>query len=317
MVSLAIDMGHLYTTRNELQNVADAAALAAAGNLIHDYGAGAVRDAAAAQQSAMTVAQRQSQLSGQPTVGDADRNDLTIIFGEWNIKAGNPNTAWTEIGPNCGSDSNANAVKVTLRRASGTVYGPATNFFAGILGFNTSQVSATAIAYLGYTTSTPTGTVTVPLALPDTILTAAKQDNTRWWASLLSPKEAIASAPKAVTFKDLGSDTFYTNNLNKPQFDTQKAYMFLVNPSDSVPDTVINNLKKNYTSGTPIRAIDRGSQLYPLSEYQWASNIKSIFQAFKSSFTAKKDPQTGKWQVIVPIYSTQNPLAQRLHNWNI
>ena len=35
IVSLAIDMGHLYTVRNELQNVADAAALAAAGNLIH------------------------------------------------------------------------------------------------------------------------------------------------------------------------------------------------------------------------------------------------------------------------------------------
>ena len=49
MVSLVIDMGRLYTVRNELQNVADAAALAAAGNLMHDYGAGAVRDAAAAQ----------------------------------------------------------------------------------------------------------------------------------------------------------------------------------------------------------------------------------------------------------------------------
>ena len=34
MVSLAIDMGHLYTVRNELQNVADAAALAAANALI-------------------------------------------------------------------------------------------------------------------------------------------------------------------------------------------------------------------------------------------------------------------------------------------
>ncbi len=40
IASMAIDMGHLYTTRNELQNVADAAALAAADNLIHDYGAG-------------------------------------------------------------------------------------------------------------------------------------------------------------------------------------------------------------------------------------------------------------------------------------
>ncbi len=204
MVSLAIDMGQLYTVRNELQNVADAAVLAAAGNLIHDYGAGAVRDAAAAQQAALTVAQRQSQLAGQSAVGDADRNDVNIIFGAWNIYAGNPSTAWTEIGPTCSSDSNANAVKISIRRASGTVYGPVSTLFGSIMGFNTSQVAATAIAYLGYTTSTPTGSVTVPVALPDTILTAAKQGQTGWWASLslLAPKEAMASLAESPIFID-------------------------------------------------------------------------------------------------------------------
>ena len=168
MVSLAIDMGHLYTTRNELQNVADAAALAATGNLIQRLSPASVRDAAAAQQAALTVAQRQSQLSGQTAVGNAARNDLTIIFGAWDIYTGNPATAWTEIGSTCASNSNANAVKVSIRRASGTVYGPVSNFFGGILGFNTSQVAATAIAYLGYTIEVPTGGVQVPLALPST-----------------------------------------------------------------------------------------------------------------------------------------------------
>jgi Flp pilus assembly protein TadG len=314
MVSLAIDMGQLYTVRNELQNVADAAALAAAGNLIHDYGAGAVRDAAAAQQAAMTVAQRQSQLSGQTAVENADRDDLTIMFGAWDIKAGNPATAWTEIGPTCASNSTANAVKVTFIRAAGTVYGPVSNFFGGVLGINTSRVAATAIAYLGYTTSTPPGAVTVPLALPDTVLTAAKRGQGRWWASLslLAPKEAVASVVNDTTFKDLGSNTFYSNHLGKPLFDIEKAYLFVVNSSDPNPTTVINNLKKNYTTGTPVRAIERGSRLYPISEYQWASNIKTIFSAFKNAYNAKKDSSTGKWRVTVPIYSTQNPLARRL-----
>lgn len=314
VVSLAMDMGQLYTVRNELQNAADAAALAAAGNLVHDYGSGAVRDAAAAQQAALTVAQRQSQLSGQPAVGDADRNDVNIRFGAWNIYAGNPSTAWTDIGTTCSSDSNANGVKITISRASGTIYGPVSSLFGSILGFNTAQVSATAIAYLGYTTATPPGSVTVPVALPDTVLTAAKQGQTGWWASLslLAPKEAMASLVNDTNFKDLGSDTFYNNNLGKPQFNVQKAYMFVVNPSDPNPATVINNLKKNYTSGTPVRAINRGSRLYPISEYQWASNIKTIFSAFKNAYNAKKDPASGKWRVTVPIYSTQNPLAQRL-----
>jgi len=314
MASLAIDMGQLYTVRNELQNVSDAAALAAAGNLIHDYGAGAVRDAAAAQQSAMTVAQRQSVLSGQTAVEAADRNDVTLTFGVWNINAGNPDTAWMEIGPTCPSDSAANAVRITIRRAAGTVYGPVANFFAGVLGANTSEVSATATAYLGYATSTPPGGVPVPLALPDTMLTAAKQGKTRWWASLslLAPQEAIASVTHEATFKDLGSNTFYQSNLGKPLFNTEKAYLFVVNSSDSVPSTVINNLKKNYTSGTPVRTMQRGTRLYPISEYQWASNITSIFSAFKSAYNAKKDASTGNWRVMVPIYSPQNPLAHRL-----
>ena len=69
-----------------------------------------------------------------------DRNDLTITFGVWNINAGDPSTAWTEIGSTCASNSNANAVKVSIVRAAGTVYGPVSNLFAGILGFNTSTV---------------------------------------------------------------------------------------------------------------------------------------------------------------------------------
>ena len=100
--------------------------------------------------------------------GGCQRNDLTILFGAWNIYTGDPQTAWTEIGSTCGSDSNANAVKVSIVRAAGTVYGPVSNLFGGILGFNTSKVAATAIAYLGYTNEVPTGGVQVPLALPGT-----------------------------------------------------------------------------------------------------------------------------------------------------
>jgi Flp pilus assembly protein TadG len=311
MVSLALDLGQLYTVRNSLQNNADGAALAAVGNLVQDYGAGAVRDAGKATQSAMTVVQTQSQLSGQSAVADAARNDLTIIFGTWDDRAGNAATAWTPIGTTCGSGSTANAVQVTIVRGSGTVYGPVSNFFAGILGIDTAEVAATAIAYLGYTDSTPAG-AGPPLALPDTVLHAAKPGNTRWWASLFAPKEAIASSPTTLTFQDLGSDTFYQSNLNQPQFNSQKAYMVLVNSSDPVPNTIIDNLNSNYGSGTPIRPIAQGSRLYPLSEYQWASNIKTIFQSFQAAYNAKKNPVTGKWRVIVPIYSTHNPLANRL-----
>jgi Flp pilus assembly protein TadG len=160
--SLAIDMGQLYMVRNSLQNTADAAALAAAGNLITTQGGVALRDANAAQQAALTVAQRQSELSGLPTVAPGERNDLTITFGEWNLKTGDPQTAWTEIGSTCGSTSNANAIRVTLRRGVGLATGPVCNLFAHIFGVDTSAVSASSTAYLGYTNEAPPGTVQVP-----------------------------------------------------------------------------------------------------------------------------------------------------------
>jgi Flp pilus assembly protein TadG len=250
MVSLAIDMGHLYTVRNELQNVADASALAAAGSLIQDGGGGvAVRNAAMAQAAALQVAQRQSQLSGQTAVGNASRNDLTIIYGTWNINAGNPSTAWTVIGSTCGSNSNANAVQVTIARAAGTVYGPVSNFFGGIMGLNISQVQATAIAYLGYTSEVLPGTVQVPLALPSTGTSSPLASNGRsgWFARLFGPDEAVASATKTVVFKDTGGTNVNNTVDNNPTLDSNQGYFYTVNSTDTVPDTIKNTLAKIYT----------------------------------------------------------------------
>jgi Flp pilus assembly protein TadG len=309
--SLAIDLGHLYTVRNELQNVADAAALAGVAQLVQDQAGVAVRDSDRAIQYAVDVAQTQSQLSGLPQVADGDRNDLTIHFGIWNIYAGNPSTAWTNLGTSCATDSNANAMRLTIRRASGMAFGPVTNLFARILGYPTSEVVATATAYLGFTTATQKGTVTVPLALPQTAVAGLRTQPQGWFAWLFTPQEAVATTNN-LTFRDLGSDTWYKDSLYKPLFDTTKAYLFVVKSSDSIPSTVINNLKQYYTSrGTAVREMQLGTRLYPLSEYQWASNIKSIFSAFKSAYNAEKDSQTNNWRVLVPVYSTTNPLARR------
>ncbi|MBM4284848.1 MAG: hypothetical protein FJ128_06310 [Deltaproteobacteria bacterium] len=312
--SLAIDVGRLYVVRNELQNAVDASALAGASNLIKDQNGEAVRDCAGAGQAAMSVAQRQAELLGLPPVDPGARNDLTIVFGEWNIYAANPETAWTELGSSCGSYSSANAVKVTLRRGSGLTFGPVTNFLARILGsrFQTSEVAATATAFLGYAGTAETGSVTLPLAVPDSVLSTSSLPGHPWYAELLGPREARAATVRQLTFKDLGSDSFYLNNLQRPLFDTQKAYLFIVNSSDSVPSTVVDNIKRSYstTSGKAIRAMAQGTPLFPLSEYQWASNIKTIFSQLRTAYNTKKD-SNGKWRVCVPVYSTTNPMAKR------
>ena len=73
LTSLAVDMGHLYTMRNQLQNTADAAALAAVSKLIAQSGGAVVRDATAAQTAAYTVAGSQAQNDGLQSVAGSDR----------------------------------------------------------------------------------------------------------------------------------------------------------------------------------------------------------------------------------------------------
>jgi Flp pilus assembly protein TadG len=109
MASLAIDMGQLYTVRNQLQNVADAAALAGVAQLVQDQNGEAVRNSDLAHQAALQVAQSQSNLDGLPSVAEGSRNDLTIHFGVWDIYAGNPSTAWIDLGTSVPSNSNAYA----------------------------------------------------------------------------------------------------------------------------------------------------------------------------------------------------------------
>ena len=320
--SLAIDMGHLYTVRNELQNSADAAALAAAGSLVKYSSGVAVRDSNAAQQAAMSVAQRQSQVTGLPAAATGARNDLTVLIGEWNL-AVSPDAAWTEIGTSCGSSSNANAVRVTLRRGSGVAYGPVTNFFAGIFGDSskTSEVSASATAYLGYTNEVQTGAVQVPLSLPSTILTASN-GHSGWFASLFAPGEVVASATKTLVFKDTGGANVTNTVPTSPvaTLDPNQAYFYTVGSGDAVPDTMNNILtkvyNKSYTASTPVLVADlkRSQQIYPRSEYPWGrSNIGPLFQNlqkayyFKTTGSATKAPPAGTaWRTTLAVHGLRS-----------
>jgi Flp pilus assembly protein TadG len=302
VASLAIDMGQLYTVRNQLQNVADAAALAGAGQLINPDG---TRNSTQANQAAITVAQKQSGLDGLAAVGDGDRNDLTILFGTWDIYKGDPSTAWTA---QTTVDSTTNAMQVTLKRNGETVFGPVTSLFAQVLGYSTTSISASATAYLGYSSSVAAGTVAVPLALPATVLAGMQTERGSWFARLFAPRAAQATA-NSLTFKDLGGSTFYQSDKSKPYYDATKAYLFRVKTGDDAYNTVLSNITRNSSTGTAVRSMAVGTVLYPISEYYWASNNKSIFNALKLGYTAKKDGNNN-WRILAPVYSTTNPLAR-------
>ncbi len=334
VTSLAIDMGHLYTVRNQLQNSADAAALAGVEQLIQkDSNGNAVRNSTQATTAAMQVAQSQSQLDGLPTVTNAARNDLTLNFGVWNIYAGNPNTAWTLIGPTCTSTSNANALQVTITRTAGTIFGPVTNLFAQALGTPTSTVSATATAYLGFTNTVQTGAIQVPLALPSTGTGSplASNGNSGWFARLFGPNEAAATTTKTLTFKDTGGVNVTSTVPTSPvaNLDPNQGYFYTVNSTDTVPTTITNTLAKIYTpsltasSNTPVLvgALTVNQQVYPRSEYPWGgSYMGAIFQNlqqayyYKTTGSTTKAPAAGTaWRTALVVHTLTStaPLARK------
>ena len=321
VASLAIDMGQLYTVRNQLQNVADAAALAGVGQLIQkDASGNAVWNSDLAKAAALKIAQEQAVLDGLPAASDGSRNDLTMHFGVWNIYSGDPGTAWTDRGTSVGSTSDANAMRITITRGAGTVFGPVTSIFAQVLGFDTTTINAQATAYLGYTNEVQTSGVQLPLALPASGTNnpqnpLASQGRSGWFARLLGPAEAVASAPKVIKFRDTGGSTVANNVPTSPYaaLDANQGYFFTpkANPgTNTVPDTVKNIIKKIYTpslngtSSVPVFVGDVkvGQQIYPASEYCWGSSyLKPIFDNLKAAYNAKKD-SSGNWRTTLVVH---------------
>jgi len=315
VASLAIDMGNLYTVRNELQNVADAATLAGTGQLVQkDASGNAVRDSALATQTAIQVAQTQSQIQGQAAVADDDRNDLTIHFGVWDIYNANPSTAWTDLGTSVPGTSNANAMRVTITRETGTAFGPVTSLFAKIFGVSSTAVSATATAWLG-----PSGKVPgeVPLVLPGTGPRSplASIPRSGWFARFFGPSEAVATTTKTIVFKDTGGSTVANNVPTSPtaSLDPNQGYWFTGKSTDSVPTTIKDNLAKIYTPGSTkwLGEIQVGAQVYPRSEYCWGrSYIGPIFQNLKYAYNYKTTgnkntapPAGTAWRTTLAVHS--------------
>jgi Flp pilus assembly protein TadG len=171
--ALAIDLGHLYVVRNELQNAADAGALAGARFLYNsdgtavNTGANQIAYDAAKENNSEKVSVDINWTSGN--AGDVQRghwsfatrtftpNDSTAAFDLWNIS-----TEELDAHPDF-----INAVKVVTRRQTL----PATSFFARIFGHEGFVLAADAVAYIGFAGTLMPEDVDQPIAIcRDTIL---------------------------------------------------------------------------------------------------------------------------------------------------
>lgn len=167
ITALAIDIGHLYVVRNELQNAADAGALAAAQRLYLpeetqvNVGANQVGYDAA-------IANRSERIPVEVNWSGGNGGD--VQRGHWRFATGtftpNASTAPVDLWDVTEDDLDANldfinAVRVRARR-EGT---PAAAFFARIFGYEGFGLRAEAVAYLGFAGTLTPFDVDQPIAI--------------------------------------------------------------------------------------------------------------------------------------------------------
>lgn len=167
-IAFAIDIGYVAVTKNELQNIADAAALAGVrtlgrlyecdGDLAGCPGAMSAEDQWSYAADIATIRQAIYDVASQNSAGGKGgiviRAD-DIVIGEWDAVDREIDPV-TNIGPD--------AVKVTARRDA-SANSPITTFFAGIMGIDTADVSADATAALTGESIAGPGDLPIPVAI--------------------------------------------------------------------------------------------------------------------------------------------------------
>jgi len=182
VAALAIDIGYQRVVRNELQNAADAAALAACNRFYRD-------------ESGLGIAILASPPNWSEAVNEADQtvklnksanqllSDIMSKVGWWDITT-NQSDQWYTIDPNDSStnppysplgsppypsENQGPAIEVRIIKTEGQNNGPISNFFAGILNSYKSDVSATATAVAASPGSVRPGAV-IPFAYNKTVI---------------------------------------------------------------------------------------------------------------------------------------------------
>ncbi len=154
VLAVAIDLGHLFLVKSELQRVADASALTGALRLMTPSTGppSGVRQVSIDCARAITAAQdvgTRNDTDGQPTT----LANIAISLGTWN------GTAFTDTG--CASPNLVNAVHVVASRPTGVFFG---SIFTGS---DTVNLSANATVLVGNVGGLPQGYPTLPLAIDD------------------------------------------------------------------------------------------------------------------------------------------------------
>jgi Flp pilus assembly protein TadG len=305
LLALTVDLGQLFVAKNELQNIADAAALAGAKKLIQPDSTGvATVNCSGAIAEAQAVAADNKSLGATLTINNAD-----VTVGQWDLK----NSVFTKTGCST-SPVDVTAIQVTVKR-DGETNASVAGFFGGILGTPTANSQATAVAYRGVAGTAAAGTVGLPFAVssnPNGTFpgVASRAVGPRSYAranSILDwfmPRPAHATGSTTFTWKDKGGSSLSVN----------KGTWVMPTSSESSDGTKLKSyILGPKSGGDKYPQVQVGQKLYPVSEYNYPTWLYPDFQNLKTRFGAeKKLGSDGKyrWRTTMAAYYTNKPSAQ-------
>ncbi len=178
VAAFAIDFGYRHVVRNELQNAADAAALAATrelGTIYQGLSYDEQQTYVANPADIKPIAQEAALENYAGNISNLTVNSDDVVIGDWDFtaSAGDPLTETL---------NQPNAVRVTVRR-DGSANGPISTFFARIFNVDTMGISARATAALSGQSTAEPGEIELPIGI------------SRWWFDNNACNDTIAFSP--------------------------------------------------------------------------------------------------------------------------
>ncbi|MEC4681641.1 MAG: Tad domain-containing protein [Nitrospirota bacterium] len=264
--ALAIDLGHAWMVKQELQNVADAAALAGAGQLGQVYQGMSAEDQG---NYFLTSADKQvvvNQINSLSPNSHAGGTSLAFRTEDLEVGVWDSTTkTFTPVPPDDPASPRPTAVRVQVRRDE-TANTPLATFLGGLVGVEGISITASATAAMTSITTASPGVLGAPIAVSQEWLEAGNcGGNIKFY-----PTGDIEGCAGWHTYTD--------------------------------PDSSAANLKgiiQGLTGGSYTSPETKAGQT--IFEFNGGA-LASIFNSFEALYNANKDA-AGNWSVLVPVYS--------------
>jgi Flp pilus assembly protein TadG len=303
IAAFAIDLGYRHVVRNELQNVADAAALAATRELGDIY----TKLDATEQQNYICSTEDKTQIknvainTGKNNYA-GDIKQLAIYDNDKDIQIG----VWDSINKTfTPTDTEPNAVKVYTRRQTidGTVYnGPISTFFAQIFNIQSMGVQAFATASLLPLSTIEEGGLPIPVGISQEWF-----DPDNWVAEEKGfCDQNIKFYPTGGLDGCAGWNVYQEKTVGAAPASLLKDVMSKLNPlcTDKKSTYYKDNCTELYNPDFKSPAIDTANN----DTFTFTGGVaESVLPYFKALYDAKKDSD-GNWGVTVPIYKSESCL---------